>query len=153
LLAGPMIGVLFYIGIPTFFPLDSAGLAGTYLFSLAVVVYLPGGLAQLAGVVIVLVFSMFGGARPTLPEIQQMFPLLHVMPYTSYIRWAQEALYIEEISEWAKVQGVNIQPSLDLFDYHLDDYNTCMIMTAVFGVGFRVLAFAAMMLLNRHQKH
>ena len=113
----------------------------------------PAGLSQLAGVVVVLVFTMFGGARPTLVEIQQMFPLLHVMPYLSYIRWAQEAMYLTEMSEWHQIKGVDIEPSLKLFDYHLEDFTLCMIVVLVFGVGFRVVALVAMLALHREQKH
>jgi ABC-type branched-subunit amino acid transport system ATPase component/ABC-type branched-subunit amino acid transport system permease subunit len=46
ILAGPLIGVLYYVGFPAFVPLDSAGLAGTQLMGLIVILYLPGGLAQ-----------------------------------------------------------------------------------------------------------
>jgi hypothetical protein len=112
----------------------------------------PSSLAQLAGVVSVLVFAMFGGSRPTLVEIQSMFVLLQAMPYASYVRWAQEALYVVEISEWAKVKGLSIEPSLELFDYRLDDYNKCMVVVLLFGVIFRVLALAAMLVLHRDQK-
>lgn len=115
-------------------------------------IFIPGALAQLGGVVAVLVFAMFGGSRPTLVEIQQMFVLLQAMPYLSYIRWGQEALYLEEIGMWNEVEGVNIKPSLALFDYHLDDYNMCMLATLAFGVGFRVLALIGMHALNRDQK-
>ena len=45
-LAGPLIGVLYTIGVPAFLPLDSAGLAATSLGFLLLVMYLPGGLAQ-----------------------------------------------------------------------------------------------------------
>jgi ABC-type branched-subunit amino acid transport system ATPase component/ABC-type branched-subunit amino acid transport system permease subunit len=44
LLAGPIIGALFVIGIPAFLPLDSAGLAASALGQLIIVLYLPGGL-------------------------------------------------------------------------------------------------------------
>lgn len=115
-------------------------------------IFVPGALAQLGGVVAVLVFAMFGGSRPTLVEIEKMFVLLRAMPYASYIRWGQEALYIEEITKWNDIQGVNITPSLELFGYHLDDYQRCMVMTVVFGVGFRVLALVGMHVLNRDQK-
>lgn len=47
LLAGPLVGVLFVIGIPAFLPLDAAGLATTKLGLLLLIVYLPGGFAQL----------------------------------------------------------------------------------------------------------
>jgi len=47
LLAGPIIGVLFVVGVPAFVPLDAAGLATTKLGLLVLLVYLPGGFAQL----------------------------------------------------------------------------------------------------------
>ena len=45
-LAGPLIGVLYTIGVPAFVPLDTAGLAATSLGFLLLIMYLPGGLAQ-----------------------------------------------------------------------------------------------------------
>ncbi len=47
ILAGPLIGVLFVVGVPAFLPLDAAGLATTKLGLLVLLVYLPGGFAQL----------------------------------------------------------------------------------------------------------
>jgi ABC-type branched-subunit amino acid transport system ATPase component/ABC-type branched-subunit amino acid transport system permease subunit len=47
LLAGPLVGALFVIGIPAFLPLDSAGLAASKVGALALILYAPGGLAQL----------------------------------------------------------------------------------------------------------
>ena len=46
LLVGPLIGAFYIIGIPSFLPLDSAGLAATQLGWLILVLYLPGGVAQ-----------------------------------------------------------------------------------------------------------
>ena len=46
LLAAPLLGAFYIIGIPAFLPLDSAGLAATQLGWLLLVLYLPGGLAQ-----------------------------------------------------------------------------------------------------------
>ncbi|MFP5327491.1 MAG: ATP-binding cassette domain-containing protein, partial [Acidimicrobiia bacterium] len=46
-LSGPLIGVFYVIGIPQFLPLDSAGLAATDLGALLLILYLPGGIAQL----------------------------------------------------------------------------------------------------------
>jgi len=112
----------------------------------------PGGLSQLAGLVVVLVFSMFGGARPTLIEIKAMFPLLRIMPYISYIRWEQEALYVAELSHWATIQGIDINPSLRLLDYQLDHYTMCLVCTLLFGIGFRIIALAAMLIMHRDQK-
>lgn len=47
LLAGPLLGALFVIGIPAFLPLDSAGLAASALGQLLIIMYLPAGLGGL----------------------------------------------------------------------------------------------------------
>ena len=47
ILAGPLIGAFYIIGIPAFLPLDSAGLAAQKLGWLILILYLPGGIAQL----------------------------------------------------------------------------------------------------------
>ena len=46
ILAGPIIGVLFVIGVPAFVDLGSAALAATELGALMLILYAPGGLAQ-----------------------------------------------------------------------------------------------------------
>lgn len=48
-LSGPLLGALVVLGIPTFVPLGSLGLAATSLGQLIIILYLPGGLAALAG--------------------------------------------------------------------------------------------------------
>jgi ABC-type branched-subunit amino acid transport system ATPase component/ABC-type branched-subunit amino acid transport system permease subunit len=47
LLGGPLLGALYIIGIPQFLPLDSAGTAATALGWLFVILYFPGGIAQM----------------------------------------------------------------------------------------------------------
>ncbi|HYZ93795.1 MAG TPA: ATP-binding cassette domain-containing protein [Actinomycetota bacterium] len=47
ILAGPLIGALYIIGVPAFIPLDSAGLVATQFGWLLLVLYVPGGVAQL----------------------------------------------------------------------------------------------------------
>jgi ABC-type branched-subunit amino acid transport system ATPase component/ABC-type branched-subunit amino acid transport system permease subunit len=47
LLAGPLLGAFYIIGIPRFLPLDNAGLAATSLGWLVLILYFPGGIAQL----------------------------------------------------------------------------------------------------------
>ena len=48
LLAGPLIGAAFVLGVPLFLPLDSAGLAATAFGQLIIIMYLPAGLGSLA---------------------------------------------------------------------------------------------------------
>ena len=47
IVAGPLIGALYIVGVPRFIPLDSAGLAASALGWLVLILYFPGGLAQL----------------------------------------------------------------------------------------------------------
>ncbi len=47
ILAGPLIGALYIVGVPAFVPLDSAGLVATQFGWLLLVLYVPGGVAQL----------------------------------------------------------------------------------------------------------
>lgn len=47
LLVGPVLGAIYIIGIPAFLPLDAAGAAATALGWLILILYAPGGLAQL----------------------------------------------------------------------------------------------------------
>jgi ABC-type branched-subunit amino acid transport system ATPase component/ABC-type branched-subunit amino acid transport system permease subunit len=47
LMAGPIIGALYIIGVPEFVPLDSAGLAAQKLGWLLLILYVPGGIAAL----------------------------------------------------------------------------------------------------------
>ncbi|HVT65008.1 MAG TPA: ATP-binding cassette domain-containing protein [Mycobacteriales bacterium] len=47
ILAGPIIGALYVLGIPAFVPLDSAGLAATKFGALILILYLPGGIGSL----------------------------------------------------------------------------------------------------------
>ena len=46
LLAGPLLGALYIIGVPQFVPLDSAGLAATAAGWLFLILYFPGGIAR-----------------------------------------------------------------------------------------------------------
>lgn len=47
LLSGPVLGAFYIIGLPRFLPLDSAGLAASSLGWLILILYFPGGIAQL----------------------------------------------------------------------------------------------------------
>jgi hypothetical protein len=46
LLAGPILGAFYIIGLPRFLPLDNAGLAASALGWLLLILYFPGGIAQ-----------------------------------------------------------------------------------------------------------
>jgi ABC-type branched-subunit amino acid transport system ATPase component/ABC-type branched-subunit amino acid transport system permease subunit len=68
ILAGPLLGALYIIGVPRFLPLDNAGLAATALGWLVLIVYLPGGLAQVVRPVrqrVIDVLARRAGVDPT----------------------------------------------------------------------------------------
>jgi ABC-type branched-subunit amino acid transport system ATPase component/ABC-type branched-subunit amino acid transport system permease subunit len=46
-LAGPLLGAIYIVGVPRFLPLDDAGKAATALGWLLLILYAPGGIAQL----------------------------------------------------------------------------------------------------------
>merc|ERR1711974_266386 len=69
----------------------------------AISVLCPNSIAQLVGVLVVLVCMMFSGADPTLPQLRDkelLGGVLYIPTFTSYIRWAQEAYYKLEISKY-----------------------------------------------------
>ncbi len=69
LLAGPVLGAFYTIGLPRFLPLDSAALAASSFGWLVLVMYLPGGLASLIGPVrdrLVAVVARRAGVDPAL---------------------------------------------------------------------------------------
>jgi len=46
IMAGPLLGALLVLALPAFVPLDAAGLAATRFGQLLIILYLPGGIAQ-----------------------------------------------------------------------------------------------------------
>ena len=63
ILAGPILGALYVIGVPDFLPLDQAGLAATSLGALLVILFLPGGLGSAAATLRDLIVKAIGRAR------------------------------------------------------------------------------------------
>jgi ABC-type branched-subunit amino acid transport system ATPase component/ABC-type branched-subunit amino acid transport system permease subunit len=47
IMSGPILGAMFVLGVPAFLPLDTAGLAASSFGQLLIIMYLPGGIAQL----------------------------------------------------------------------------------------------------------
>src|SRR3712207_4323771 len=46
IMSGPVLGALFVLAVPAFLPLDTAGLAASSFGQLLIIMYLPGGIAQ-----------------------------------------------------------------------------------------------------------
>jgi len=106
--------------------------------------------AQLTAVVVVLICVMFSGARPTLPQMKTMpFPMPYV-PYISYMRWAEEAIYITEIGRFQDVYDVTT--GLNLFGYSLENFTEDMTMILALGLAFRIIAYVLLEILNRDKR-
>jgi len=77
LLAGPVLGALYIAGLPRYLPLDNAGLMATALGWLLLVLYVPGGIAQLLRpirdrIISFLDFRVLGsGMRTSEPESRE----------------------------------------------------------------------------------
>jgi ABC-type branched-subunit amino acid transport system ATPase component/ABC-type branched-subunit amino acid transport system permease subunit len=74
ILSGPLLGAAFVLGVPAFLPLDSAGLAATRFGLLLVILYAPGGIAQLLAPLRKLVIDRIArraGVDPTEDPIDQ----------------------------------------------------------------------------------
>lgn len=70
LLTGPLLGAVYIVGVPAFLPLDSAGLAATALGWLLIVLYFPGGIAQMISPIRARLISLFTKGADTTAEAE-----------------------------------------------------------------------------------
>ena len=140
----PRASLLMYYWVLLLMTWTATGCA--YFISIAV----PPSLAQLASVVFCLICQMGAGTQPTLSQLSDMVFPLPLLPHVSFMRYVQEALYTKEIQTFSNVYDIQI--SLDLVSYDVDRY--ALDLWIVFGIGAlaRLLAFIAMLLLNRGKK-
>ena len=99
-------------------------------------------LIQLATAVLILVSQLVGGSKPTIPQMKEIIPPLFWISCVSYVRYAQEALYLMEIKYYKDI--FDIRSSLEVFDYDLSNIDFCIGMIPVFGVAFRILTLIAL---------
>jgi ABC-type branched-subunit amino acid transport system ATPase component/branched-subunit amino acid ABC-type transport system permease component len=74
LLVGPLVGALYIIGIPKFVPLSSAALAASSFGWLILILYFPGGLAQLVRPLRDRVISLAAGRKGTAQDVDVELP-------------------------------------------------------------------------------
>ncbi|RYY34218.1 hypothetical protein EON62_03490, partial [archaeon] len=116
----------------------------------------PPSLAQLMGVTVIFSNAMFAGGQPTLKQMYDKFIPLRFMPYISYMRYALEAVYVMEVSNYEAVvslQGIDLAQLVDnSFGYQLSSYHRNVAILFAFGVGLRIVAVVLMMLKDRDRK-
>ena len=71
--------------------------------------------------------------------------------YASFIRWAQEAFYLNEIKHYVGIFD-DVQSGMDLFEYKFSDESLCIWMTFLIGLIGRVLAYVALALKDRDKR-
>ncbi|KAL0482318.1 hypothetical protein AKO1_012987 [Acrasis kona] len=126
--------VYYVYTLPLFFTSIGFG----YFISVAV----REDLTQLAAVISVLVSMLVAGMRPTLPKWAERTPPLSWLPHLSFMRYAQELLYLYELKQYNKVYGEeNLAHSLKRLGYSYNNEVMCALVLTAFGFGFRILAF------------
>jgi len=102
--------------------------------------------AQLAGVVLTLIFGMFGGTNPSLKQLKENI-VTTIVSSISPNRWAQEALYVSEITRYDKIYSID--SSLEFWGFNKDNYNLDLYMLLALGLGSRIIALFLLKRLNK----
>jgi hypothetical protein len=87
-----------------------------FAFGYFVSIIFDQNVGKLASVILILLFQMFSGGGPTLPDFEEMSPPMKYLPNASFLRWGMEMLYTTEIIKFSKIY--NIQYSLETWGYH-----------------------------------
>jgi len=125
---------------------DFAAVSVGYIVSITV----KPNLAQLAGVVTIIINLMLSGIRPTLADVQKMAFPMSILPNFSLLRWATEAVYTTEIDTYVGIY--DISQGIEYFGYNLNNFKLDMAMLVVLGLVFRLIAFLLLLLLDRDKK-
>eukprot|EP01118_Nematostelium_gracile_P002568 TRINITY_DN12798_c0_g1_i1.p1 TRINITY_DN12798_c0_g1~~TRINITY_DN12798_c0_g1_i1.p1 ORF type:complete len:211 (-),score=31.76 TRINITY_DN12798_c0_g1_i1:19-651(-) len=103
--------------------------------------------AVVAGVVYTLVAVMFGGNNPTLRDLRNMGPVALIGASTSWVRWIQEALFINEAETYPLTE--TITDKIEWMGYDMDNYKMDLGMAIVIGIVVRVVAFVLLVFKDR----
>ena len=99
-------------------------------------------LAYIAGVVLVLSSTQFGGVSPLLRTLlNSPFYPTRAMPYMSVVRWATELIYLVEIQEYHNMKIYNIDRALEFYMFSFDNMWKTSVILVSWGIATRILAF------------
>jgi ABC-type multidrug transport system ATPase subunit len=109
-------------------------------------------IAQVASVVAILICMVFSGLRPGLKEFAKMNVVLKFMPNLSFLRWANELLYLRELWEWKDI--FKVEKGVEALDYVLtqEQIQWDHIFIVIIAVVFRVFSYLLMLLVDRERK-
>lgn len=93
---------------------------------------------------------------PTLPKLHEKFFPISFLPTISFMRYGLESFYIGEIKQWENVDelmGVNVTSFVKTtYGYDIDAWWQMVGITFLFGIGVRILACVALVVLDRDKK-
>ena len=93
---------------------------------------------------------MFGGFSPSLRDIYKMGPVAIAGASTSWVRWIQEALFINEAREYPMTE--DLQNILDRLHYNMDYMSLDILMVLLIALLSRVTAFLLLHFLDRDKQ-
>jgi len=124
-------------------------LNGTSMGYLLSVIMKPS-MAQIAVVILIFMLMLFSGIQPTLPEMESYAPPLNLLPYLSFLRYANEIFYLNEIKRWSAFY--NIQTGLTAYGYDFDMWSVDWFTLFVIGLFTRILSAVLMHVLDRNKR-
>jgi len=108
--------------------------------------------SQLWGVLAILLSMNFSGMNPRFQQLRKIFNgILYYPSYLSFIRFAIEAFYINEITHYTDIYD-NVQSGMDLYEYDISHYTMDMVYVISIGVVGRIIAYLALLLLYRDKR-
>jgi len=107
-------------------------------------------LSSLVGVVYALVWAIaFSGVEPSLADAKTHHPAMNILYDISAPRWAISAFYLKEIQSKSYE---NTSVGINAYGYNGDTYQRDILMIFIVGIGWQVLAFIMLKVLNRSKQ-
>nr|KAJ3411035.1 hypothetical protein HK105_002739 [Polyrhizophydium stewartii] len=120
---------------------------GVYGMSAVVSMLVPRENASLLGVVVCLFAAVFCGYGPSLTQARNWG--VFFIWALSFNMWGCEAQYSSTVQIYAHVYDVNV---MNYFGYTLDRVAVDFVSAFVIGIGWRMIAFVLMILMNREKQ-
>lgn len=107
-------------------------------------------MSSLVGVVFSLIWAIaFSGVEPSIKKADEDKNLIRYLFEISAPRWAISAFYLQETG---KKSYQNINVGLDNYGYENDSYEMDILYIFLIGIGWQILAFLMLKLINRDKQ-
>ena len=95
-------------------------------------------------------FCVASGVRPRLKTVYNDFNVLNLFWAISYPRYSSEAIYISEVDFYKSKYPV--ERDVDYIGYDIDNYGLDLGLLLVLSVAWRILAFIALVSVNKEKQ-